>query len=74
MEPPSPIQALGVNPFPEETSRADSGKGQSQRRNDIAIALHHTAGNTVLTAKHNHTIVKRDFSDFLPQRVSVFSF
>ena len=51
MEPPSPIQALGVNPFPEETSRADSGKGQSQRRNDIAIVLHHTAGNTVLTGQ-----------------------
>ena len=45
------IQALGVNPFPEETSRADSGKGQSQRRNDIAIVLHHTAGNTVLTGQ-----------------------
>ena len=42
MEPPSPIQALGVKPFPsrfiiiileqfpEETSHTDSGKSQSQ--------------------------------------------
>ena len=60
MEPPSPIQAIGVNPFPSrfiirtvpgETSCADSGKSQSQRRNDSAIVLHQTAGNTVLTGQ-----------------------
>ena len=62
MEPPSPIQALGVNPFPTrfiirtvlragETSRADSGRSQSQRRNDTAIVLHQTAGNSVLTGQ-----------------------
>ena len=37
--------------FPEETSRADSGKSQSQRQNDSAIVLHQTAGNTVLTGQ-----------------------
>ena len=46
MEPPSPIQALGVNP-----SRADGGKSQSQRLNDTAILLHETAGNPVLTSQ-----------------------
>ena len=59
MEPPSPILALGVNPFRSRfiirtvprTSRADSGKSQSQRRNDSAIVLHQTAGNTVLTGQ-----------------------
>ena len=60
MGPPSPIQALGVNPFrvdlklerfPGETSRADGGKRQSQRRNDTAIVLHQTAGNSVLTGQ-----------------------
>ena len=51
MEPPSPIQALGVNPFPGETSRADGGKSQSQRRNDTAIVLHQTAGNSLLTGQ-----------------------
>ena len=58
MEPPSPIQALGVNPFPSRfiirtvprgDSRADGGKSQSQRRNDTAIVLHQTTGNSVLT-------------------------
>ena len=60
MEPPSPIQALGVNPFPSrfiirtvpgETSRADGGKSQSQRLNDTAIVLYETAGNPVLTGQ-----------------------
>ena len=60
MEPPSPIQALGVNPFPSrfiirtvpgETSRADGGKSQSQRLNDTAIVLHKTAGNPVPTGQ-----------------------
>ena len=60
MEPPSPIQALGVNPsrvdltlepFPGKTSRADSGKSQLQRRNDSAIVLHQTAENKVLTGQ-----------------------
>ena len=60
MEPPSPIQALGVNPFPSrfiirpvpgETSRADGGKSQSQRRNDTAIVLPQTAGNSVSTGQ-----------------------
>ena len=62
MEPPSPIQALGVNPFSsrfimrtvprrDQTSRADGGESQSQRRNDTAIVLHQTAGNSVLTGQ-----------------------
>ena len=59
MEPPSPIQALGVNPFPSRfiirtvpfTSRADGGKSQSQPRNDTAIVLNQTAANPVLTGK-----------------------
>ena len=60
MEPPSPIQALGVNPFPSRfiirkvprgDSRADGGKSQSQRRNDTAIVLYQTAGNSVLTGQ-----------------------
>ena len=60
MEPPSPIQALGAYPFPSrfiirqfpgETSRVDGGKSQSQRRNDTAIVLHQTAGNSVLTGQ-----------------------
>ena len=60
MEPPSPIQALGANPFPSrfiirtvprETSRADGGKSQSQRRNETAIVLHQTTGNSVLTGQ-----------------------
>ena len=37
--------------FPEETMRADSGKSQSQQRNDSAIVLQQTAGNTVLTGQ-----------------------
>ena len=37
--------------FPGETSRADDGKRQSQRRNDTAIVLHQTAGNSVLTGQ-----------------------
>ena len=54
------LQALAVNPFlgrfiirqfPEETMRADSGKSQSQQRNDSAIVLQQTAGNTVLTGQ-----------------------
>ena len=40
MEPPSPIQAL-----------ADGRKSQSQRRNDTAIVLHQTAGNSLLTGQ-----------------------
>ena len=51
MEPPSPIQALEVNPFPsrfiillewlpEETLCANNGKSQSQRRKFGAIVLH----------------------------------
>ena len=31
--------------------RADSGKSQSQQRNDSAIVLQQTAGNTVLTGQ-----------------------
>ena len=37
--------------FPEETMPADSGKSQSQQRNDSAIVLQQTAGNTVLTGQ-----------------------
>ena len=37
--------------FPEETMRTDSGKSQSQQRNDSAIVLQQTAGNTVLTGQ-----------------------
>ena len=60
MEPPSPIQALGVNPFPSRfiirtVLRGDFArrpwKSQSQRRNDTAIVLHQTAGNSVLTGQ-----------------------
>ena len=60
MEPPSPIQALGVNPFPSRfiirtVPRGDfareGGKSQSQQRNDTAIVLHRTAGNSVLTGQ-----------------------
>ena len=60
MEPPSPIQALGVNPFPSrfiirtvhrgEFMRQQWGS-QSQRANDGAIVLHQTAGNSVLTGQ-----------------------
>ena len=32
-------------------SRTDSGKSQSQRRNDTAVVLHQTAGNSVLTGQ-----------------------
>ena len=60
MEPPSPIQALGVNPFPSRfiirtvprgDFARDGGKSQSQRLNDTAIVLHETAGNPVLTGQ-----------------------
>ena len=56
MEPPSPIQALGVSPFPTRfiirtVPRGDDGMRQSQRRNDTAIVLHQTAGNSVLTGQ-----------------------
>ena len=37
--------------FPEETMPADSGKNQSQQRNDSAIVLQQTAVNTVLTGQ-----------------------
>ena len=37
--------------FPGEISRADGGKSQAHRRNDSAIVLHQTAGNTVLTGQ-----------------------
>ena len=60
MEPPSPIQALGVNPPPSrfiirtvprgEFMRRQWGS-QSQRANDGAIVLHQTAGNSVLTGQ-----------------------
>ena len=48
MEPPSPIQAFGVNPFlsrlkkerfPEEVSRADIVKSRRKQRNDSSIVL-----------------------------------
>ena len=42
---------LQLERFPGETSRADGGKSQSQRRNDTAIVLHQTAGNSVLTGQ-----------------------
>ena len=53
MEPPSPTKALSrvdlfLERFPGETSRADGRKSQSQQRNDSAIVLHQTAGNSVL--------------------------
>ena len=56
MEPPFPIQALGVNPFPSRfiirtVPRGDGGKSQSQRLNDTATVLHETAGNPVLTGQ-----------------------
>ena len=60
MEPPSPIQALGVNPFPSRfiirtvprgDFGADGGKSQSQRLNDTAIVLYETAGKPVLTGQ-----------------------
>ena len=61
MEPPSPLQALAVNPFlgrfiirtvPRgDLMHADSGKSQSQQCNDSAIVLQQTAGNTVLTGQ-----------------------
>ena len=43
MEPP--IQALGVNPFPEELSRADREKSRWKQRNDSSIVLRQTAGS-----------------------------
>ena len=58
MEPPSPIQALGVNPFPSRliirtVPRGDFARRrwESQRLNDTAIVLHETAGNPVLTGQ-----------------------
>ena len=56
MEPPSPIQALGVNPVPSRfiirtVPRGDGGKSQSQRLNDTATVFHETAGNPVLTGQ-----------------------
>ena len=60
MEPPSPIQALGVNPFPSRFRirmvprrdlMPDSEKTQSQQRNNSTIVLHQTAGNSVLTGQ-----------------------
>ena len=66
MEPPSPIQALGVNPFPSrfiirtvpgETSRADGGKSQSQRLNDTAIVLHETARQSSGQEKESRCLV-----------------
>ena len=81
MERPSPIQALGVNPFPSRfiIRTVPSGKSQSQRRNDRQCY------NTFLyfikqpesrwwQAKHNHKLVKHDFSVFIPRRFSFFSF
>ena len=47
---------------------------QSQRRNDTAIILHQTAGNSLLTGQTHHKLVKRDFSVFIPQRFSLFFF
>ena len=80
MEPPSPIRALGVNPFqsrfiirtfPEEISRPDSEKSQSQRRNDSAIVIHQQQEIRCSQAKHNHKLVKRD-KRFHPSEI--FSF
>ena len=60
MEPPSPIQALGVNPFPSRFIIRTAPRGdfaprqweeQSQRRHDSAIVPHQTAGNSVLTGQ-----------------------
>ena len=60
MEPPSPIEALRVNSFPSRfiirtiprgDFATDGEKSQSQRRNDTAIVLHETAGNSVLTGQ-----------------------
>ena len=62
MEPPPPIQALGVNPFPNRFTciiirtvpRGDFAQRQweepiTMRINDIAIVLHQTTGNSLLT-------------------------
>ena len=59
MEPPSPIQALAVNPFQSRfiirtVPRGDNApkwKSQAQRRNDSAIVLHQTVKTTVLTGQ-----------------------
>ena len=60
MEPPSPIQALGVNPFPSRFIIRTVPRGDFARRrweepitttNDTAIVLHETAGNPVLTGQ-----------------------
>ena len=60
MEPPSPIQALGVNPFPSRFIIRTVPRGDFARRrwegpittiNDTAIVLHETAGNSLLTGQ-----------------------
>ena len=61
MEPPSPIQALGVNPFLSRFIIRTVPRGDFARRrweepitttkNDSAIVLHQTAGNSVLTGQ-----------------------
>ena len=53
MEPPSPIQALGVNPFPSRFIIRTVPRGDlcEERRNDTAIVLHQTAGNSLLTGQ-----------------------
>ena len=50
-----------------EASHVDSGKSQSQRRNDSAIILQQTAGKYSVDRPKtcNYKLVKRDFSVLL---------
>ena len=85
-EPPSPIQALGVNPFPSRVIiRTDPRRDYARRRweEPITTTKWRCYNNFLYfikqpeircwQAKHNHKLVKRDFS-LISQRFSFFAF
>ena len=83
MEPPSPIQALGVNPFPSRfiirtVPRGDFAPtvGRANHNDEMTLLLYFLKQQEIRCrqAKHNHKLVKRDFRVFIPQRFSFFSF
>ena len=74
MEPPSPIQALGVNPFPSRFIIRTVPRGRANHNDEMTLLLYFIKQQEIRCwqAKHNHKLVKRDFSVFIPQRFSLF--
>ena len=79
MEPPSPIQALGVNPFPSRFIIRTVPRGDFARQRweePITTTKWHCYCTWSNSRKFgvDRPNVKRDFSVFIPQRFSFFSF